>query len=292
MADYDEIFVQADWLQERSGDPDVAILDVRAGFRPRPPGPSDFFSMRSNYEAGHLHGAQYLHMVDDLSDPNGSFPFTALDATQVHRLIGTLGFSNEQTLVLYGGAVHPVTHRCWWMLRQAGARDVRLLDCTYDDWVNDGRPVTREPVAVDPQIFDGFAKTDWIATKATVLAAIEDPTIGLVNALTEEQFEGRGQFYGRPGRIPSSLSVPAANLTDPISGALRNPDELQEAFDKAGANKFERLITYCGGGIAASTAFLALKLIGWDHIALYDGSLMEWNDDPVAPIEVGPLVHD
>jgi thiosulfate/3-mercaptopyruvate sulfurtransferase len=81
-------------------------------------------------------------------------------------------------------------------------------------------------------------------------------------------------------------------LTDPISGALRKPDELQEAFDKAGANNFDHLITYCGGGIAASTAFLALKLIGWDHIALYDGSLMEWNDDPVAPIEVGPLVND
>lgn len=292
MVDYGEIFVQADWLEEHLGDPGVAILDVRTGFRPRPPGASDFFSMRSKYEAGHLDGAHYLHMVDDLSDPQGSFPFTALDPNQVRQLLGALGISNEQTLVLYGSDVPPVVHRCWWILAQAGATDVRVLDCTYNAWVDAGRPVTNAPAGVDSKRFEGSARPEWIASKEMVFAAIEDPSIGLVNALTKEQFEGRGQFFGKPGRIPQSISVPAIDLTDPISGALRKPDELQEAFDKAGANNFDHLITYCGGGIAASTAFLALKLIGWERIALYDGSLMEWNEDPVAPIEVGPLVHD
>ena len=268
MGDYGQIFVQADWLEEHLGDPGVAILDVRTGFRPRPPGPSDFFSMRSKYEAGHLEGAHYLHMVDDLSDPQGSFPFTALDPNQVRQLLGALGVSNEQTLVLYGSDVPPVVHRCWWILAQAGATDVRVLDCTYNAWVDAGRPVTNAPAAVDSKRFEGSARPEWIASKEMVFAAIEDPSIGLVNALTKEQFEGRGQFFGKPGRIPQSISVPAIDLTDPMSGALRKPDELQEAFDKAGANNFDHLITYCGG------------------------ALMEWNEDPVAPIEVGPLVHD
>ena len=145
MSDYDPIFVNGDWLEEHLDDPDVAIIDVRAGFRPQPPGPSDFFSMHSDYEQGHVPGAHYLHMVDDLSDSTGSFPFAALAATKVHDLLGSIGVSNNQTLVLYGGSVHVVTHRCWWSLRQAGANTVRLLDETYDHWLQQGRPVTDKP---------------------------------------------------------------------------------------------------------------------------------------------------
>ena len=65
-------FVSPSWLEEHLADPEVAIIDVRAGFRPQPPGPSDFFSMRSDYDRAHIPGAHYLHMVDDLSDPAGS----------------------------------------------------------------------------------------------------------------------------------------------------------------------------------------------------------------------------
>ena len=128
MNNYEKTFVSADWLQEHMDDPDIAILDVRAGFRPQPPGPSDFFSMRVQYDEAHIPGAHYLHMVEDLSDPDGSFPFTALAPQKLHRLLGELGISNDQTMVIYGGDAHPVTHRCWWVLRQAGAKDVRLLD--------------------------------------------------------------------------------------------------------------------------------------------------------------------
>jgi thiosulfate/3-mercaptopyruvate sulfurtransferase len=289
MASYEETFVSSEWLKGRLGDPDIAVIDVRAGFRPQPPGPSDFFSMRSDYTESHIPGARYLHMVDDLSDPDGPFPFAALAATQVHQLLGSMGVSNDQTLVIYGGDVHPVTHRCWWTLRQAGATDVRLLEQTFGGWVQDGHPVTGEVLQDPPQTFVATEMVDWVANKETVADAIDDPAVGLVNALSAEQFEGLGQHYGRPGRIPSSVSVPAALITDPASGALRQPVELERVFRDAGAERFERLITYCGGGIAASTAFLALDVLGYDNISLYDGSLLEWNQDAGAPLEVGSL---
>jgi thiosulfate/3-mercaptopyruvate sulfurtransferase len=288
MNSYGPTFVSASWLEDHLGDPEVAVIDVRAGFRPQPPGPSDFFSMRTEYDETHIPGAHYLHMVDDLSDPAGPFPFAALAATDVHDLLGAMGVSNDQTLVLYGANMHVVTHRCWWSLRQAGANNVRLLDGTYDHWVQGGRPVTDAIPENSPCAFVATEIPEWIVDKEVVAAAVDDPTVGLVNALSHEQFEGDGQHYGRPGRIPGSVSVPAMSVIDPSTGALRERSELETVFRNAGADGFERLITYCGGGIAASTTFLALDVLGYDNVSLYDGSLLEWSKDPQAPLDVGP----
>jgi len=288
MNSYGPTFVSASWLEDHLGDPEVAVIDVRAGFRPQPPGPSDFFSMRTEYDETHIPGAHYRHMVDDLSDPAGPFPFAALAATDVHDLLGAMGVSNDQTLVLYGANMHVVTHRCWWSLRQAGANNVRLLDGTYDHWVQGGRPVTDAIPENSPCAFVATEIPEWIVDKEVVAAAVDDPTVGLVNALSHEQFEGDGQHYGRPGRIPGSVSVPAMSVIDPSTGALRERSELETVFRNAGADGFERLITYCGGGIAASTTFLALDVLGYDNVSLYDGSLLEWSKDPQAPLDVGP----
>jgi thiosulfate/3-mercaptopyruvate sulfurtransferase len=45
------------------------------------------------------------------------------------------------------------------------------------------------------------------------------------------------------------------------------------------------VITYCGGGIAASSDAFALTLLGVTNIAVYDGSLLEWAADPALPME-------
>ena len=49
----------------------------------------------------------------------------------------------------------------------------------------------------------------------------------------------------------------------------------------------ERIITYCGGGIAASSLAFALHRLGHPNIAVYDGGLLEWCADPSLPLEMG-----
>lgn len=45
-----------------------------------------------------------------------------------------------------------------------------------------------------------------------------------------------------------------------------------------------RVITYCGGAIAATVDAFALKLPGYENVAVYDGSLMEWSADANLPM--------
>ena len=54
-----------------------------------------------------------------------------------------------------------------------------------------------------------------------------------------------------------------------------------------GALARPRVICYCGGGIAATMDALALTLIGYGNVAVYDGSMQEWAADPALPMATG-----
>ena len=82
------------------------------------------------------------------------------------------------------------------------------------------------------------------------------------------------------------MVVPAAELQDRETGVYLNADELLRAFDQEGVLGADRIITYCGGGIAASSDLFALCLIGREEkLSLYDGSLSEWAIDHSVPME-------
>ena len=82
------------------------------------------------------------------------------------------------------------------------------------------------------------------------------------------------------------MNVPAGSLVDPVTNAYRSLDELRARFEAVGATK-PPVITYCGGGIAASSDAFILTLLGVDQVAVYDGSMSEWAADPSLPLEVG-----
>jgi thiosulfate/3-mercaptopyruvate sulfurtransferase len=121
------------------------------------------------------------------------------------------------------------------------------------------------------------------------VAALGDPTACVVNALSPEQHEGTGGVvYGRPGRIAGSVNVPAQHLVDPTTHAFLALDQLRDRFRTAGALAAQRVVTYCGSGIAASSDALVLALLGHPNVAVYDASLREWAPDPTLPMEAGP----
>jgi thiosulfate/3-mercaptopyruvate sulfurtransferase len=82
--------------------------------------------------------------------------------------------------------------------------------------------------------------------------------------------------------------VPARDLTDPATQAYLPPARLRQMFMDAGAlgdARPDKVITYCGGGIAASSDALVLTLLGAPDVAVYDNSLSEWARDPSLPME-------
>jgi thiosulfate/3-mercaptopyruvate sulfurtransferase len=125
-----------------------------------------------------------------------------------------------------------------------------------------------------------------IATKEEVRAAIGDESTCLVNALDPEEFSGRGPVrYGRPGHIPTSVNVSFLGILNSETNAYLPIEEIRAQF--AGVVGKDRIITYCGGGIAACSDAFLLTLLGAENVAVYDGSMTEWAADPNLPLEVG-----
>jgi thiosulfate/3-mercaptopyruvate sulfurtransferase len=90
-------------------------------------------------------------------------------------------------------------------------------------------------------------------------------------------------MYDRPGHILSAVNVPVLNLTDE-SGRYRPLDELAALF---AGERDGRHITYCGGGIAASSSAFIMSRLGFTDVAVYTASLQEWAADPANPMETG-----
>jgi thiosulfate/3-mercaptopyruvate sulfurtransferase len=88
------------------------------------------------------------------------------------------------------------------------------------------------------------------------------------------------------GQIPGATNVPSMELTDSETGLYRPAEEPALLFQQAGADRTQRVVTYCGGGIAASNDAFVLSLLGYENVAVYDASMSEYAADPSLPLEV------
>ena len=93
--------------------------------------------------------------------------------------------------------------------------------------------------------------------------------------------------YGRPGRIPRSVNVPAATLIDPATKTFVPLADAEQKFAAQGFSRDKRVVAYCGGGISATIDLFMLHRLGYDKLTLYDASMGEWAVDNKLPIEVG-----
>lgn len=281
------LLVTPAWLHARLDDPSIRVLDCTTWMTPQPVGPSKIASGRPDWMREHIPGADHVCMVEDLSDPAGAFPYTLPGEVQIAALLSRLGIDNAHHVVLYGAAQPMVVTRAWWVLTALGHPRVSILDGGLPRWRREGRPLTDAVPTPSPAAFRPRLEAAMVADAARVARAVAGSGERLVNALSPEQFAGTGgAHYGRPGRIPGSLNVPARDLVDAATMDWQPLAVIEARMAAAGlVDPSEPVITYCGGGIAASITFFALRLLGRDKVALYDNSLLEWSADPARPMD-------
>ncbi|MGI6856118.1 sulfurtransferase [Mesorhizobium sp. 1B3] len=277
------------WLLDHLDDPRVRIFDCTVEMRPQPVGKSILISGHGGWARAHIPGARYLSMPDELSAPSGNIPYGLPPAAQIENVLRAHGVNDGDIIVLYGaGYLGPVV-RSWWVLTASGAPDVRILDGGLEGWREAGLPLNDASSTPAAGNFTARSRPDLVVGADEVDAAIGDPDVVLLNALSPEQFKGTGGVhYGRPGRIPGSVSVPFRDFLKPGTSWFKSGDEIRAILDAAGVLTRPRIINYCGGGVAASGTAFVLHLIGRDDAALYDGSLTDWSADPERPMLVDP----
>jgi thiosulfate/3-mercaptopyruvate sulfurtransferase len=284
-----EFLVDGEWLAAHLGDPELRILDCTIHLIPNPDIGYTVKPGREDFEKGHIPGAQFIDLQADLSAPHPRLRFMLPGAADFAAAIGRFGVDDGSRVILYSTAAPQWATRVWWMLRNYGFDNAAVLDGGFQKWEREGRPVETGPGRrLPPAKFSVREDRKLMVGKEAVLGAIGDPATCTINALSAPQHAGTGgTVYGRPGRIAQSVNVPAAALVDPASGAFLPAAALRAKFAAVGAFDRPRVITYCGGGIAASADALALVMLGHPDVRLYDASMSEWSNDDSLPMETG-----
>ncbi len=280
-----ELLVETDWLESHLQDDNLRIYDCSVIFSMGAKGIS-IESGRTDYEAGHIPGAGFLDLTEDLVDPSQNLPMMLPPADRFEEIMSAAGIGPDNQVILYSARATAWATRAWWMLGAHGFDNVSLLNGGWNKWLAETRPVSQSAAIYPAGRFESRFRPDMVVDMAQVRVAIDATHTCLVNALSAEAFSGAAAPYARPGRIPKSVNVPAGGLENPDTLTFLPAEALKEKFEVSGSLEKENVIAYCGGGVAATQAAFALALLGKDNVAVYDGSLTEWAANPAAPMEV------
>ena len=178
--------------------------------------------------------------------------------------------------------------RFWWHLRYEGFENVTVLDGGLPAWKAAGHQVTDVLPEPTPRTFTGTRRPELFRSTEEIAASLDNENTILVNVLDEPTYRGEVDTYARRGHIPGSINLPVFSLRDPETGTLRPTEDLRREFEAAGLLDDDRtVVTYCGGGIAATGVAHALALVGREDVAVYDGSMTAWAGRPELPLVTG-----
>lgn len=244
---------------------------------------------RTAYLEGHLPGATFLDLETVLSDPvagsrvGGRHPMPSLERVQAG--LRACGVDDGDAVVFYDGLASLGAARAWWIASYYGVPAL-VLDGGLDAWRAAGQPldsgeveVREGGVALAPggrELLDAAGVGRWLAEGGQLL-----------DNRPADRFRGENEIMDPvAGHIPGARSLPALELLDE-HGAFLPPDAVTDLVREAGADPDRASAVYCGSGVQAAHAALALEAAGLQPPAVYVGSWSDWVSDPSRPTATG-----
>ena len=231
------------------------------------------------YETGHIPGALYAHLNQDLSGPvtavSGRHPLP--DKADFSARVAGWGIGQQTQVVVYDSQGGAIASRLWWMLRWLGHSKVALLDGGLQAWLESGLPLSQElnqyPRAellsfTDQQV---HYSVDEIETK------LANKEILLLDARDAARFRGEVEPIDLiAGHIPGAVNLPYAGNLD-AQGRFLTAQALRDRFHKMLHNFSPKNVVHmCGSGVTACHNLIAMEIADLPGSVLFPGSWSEW----------------
>lgn len=296
------VLVSTEWLAARLQDPGVRVVDLRGKVLP-PGNKPRYLAKRADYDAAHVPGARFVDWTVDIIDPADPVPMQVAPPEAFAATMTALDVGDGTLVVAYDDYDHIFAGRLAWALRYYGHDAVRVLDGGWSRWIAEGRPTesaadapstgaARSPS--EPRGQGAFHARPMHALRRTadeVERVLGRDDVVLIDARPSDQYAGNMSAASRAGHIPGALNVPYARLVDPATGQFLPSGELVRVFLDSGIDVAalpREIIVYCNGGVSCTVPLNALRILGRNDAAVYDGSWNEWGEDPSRPIRRGP----
>lgn len=276
--------ISVEILKEHLEDPEWVVIDSRFNLLEPAWG-------RLEYEKGHIPGAQYAHLDEDLSSPvipgkTGRHPLPKVD-TLANKL-SAWGIDQGTQVVVYDSNNGGYAVRLWWLLRWLGHQGAAVLDGGWGAWQKAGLPVETEVRRKPARRFIPKPQPEMVVSAAEVQQMISDPAWIILDARAAERYRGEVEPIDPvAGHIPGAFCLPYLDNVG-ADGKFLPKEFLRKRFEAAlQGRSVDRSVAYCGSGVTSAHHILAMEHAGLGTPRLYTGSWSEWITDPGRPIERG-----
>lgn len=261
-------FITKENLLENLNSENVRVIDCRFQLGSKEIG-------RTQYLEGHIPGAIYFHLEEDLSGVvethGGRHPLPRIE--DFKQLIENAGVTNKTKVIVYDNGEGAFAGRCWWLLKYVGHEDVYILDGGYKEWSAAHYPVTTLIPTFATTSFDIHIQEGMLATVEDVKDAVKNRNSTLVDSRESKRYLGIEEHVDKKaGHIPTAINKPWMEGFQ--NGVFKKAADQSVRFNDI--EKDKPIIVYCGSGITATPNFIALKEAGYENVKLYAGSFSDW----------------
>jgi len=280
------LLVETDWLESNLKNPHIRVFDCTVWLNPHPNKIYTIVSGKKDYNEGHIPNSDFLDL-EDISLKNTPYPFMMSDNKTFDKIMSLKGIGPDTHVILYSRVNIQWATRVWWMLKSMGFNNASILNGGFDRWKQENKKISTDSVTYPKNNFISIPQNGLFCTKEEVINSLTNNNISIINALRSTLHDGSEKVdYGRLGHIKNSINIPSLEMVDPDTNLYKSLEDLKIIFKNYNVLSKEKVIAYCGGGIAATNIAFVLTALGFNNITVYDASLSEWAKNNNLPMSV------